>query len=97
MVSTASVRPFAAIELEEGSEVDEVHYDSTQLPSTTRKQPFTRTEYKETIEGEIDTLLVTVNALVGFAVIIAVLGIVNTLMLSVFERSKEIGCSERWE
>ena len=50
-----------------------------------------RTEYKETIEGEIDTLLVTVNALVGFAVIIAVLGIVNTLMLSVFERTKEIG------
>ena len=61
---------------------------SSTIPEATLQD---RTEYKETIEGSIDTLLVTVNALVGFAVIIAVLGIVNTLMLSVFERTKEIG------
>jgi len=83
---------FAAIELEEGSEVDEVRprLDAVAInyPEATLQD---RTEYKETIEGEIDTLLVTVNALVGFAVIIAVLGIVNTLMLSVFERTKELG------
>lgn len=83
---------FAAIELEEGFEVEEVRprLDAVAInyPEATLQD---RTEYKETIEGEIDTLLVTVNALVGFAVIIAVLGIVNTLMLSVFERTKEIG------
>jgi putative ABC transport system permease protein len=39
----------------------------------------------------IDQLLYMIYALLGLAVVIAVLGIVNTLALSVIERTREIG------
>lgn len=39
----------------------------------------------------VDQLLAVIYALLGLAVIIAVLGIVNTLALSVIERSREVG------
>ena len=39
----------------------------------------------------MDQLLLLINALLGLSVIIAVLGIVNTLALSVIERTREIG------
>ena len=38
-----------------------------------------------------DFLIGTVNALLGISVIIALIGIVNTLTLSIFERRREIG------
>jgi len=43
------------------------------------------------IEGQIDSLLNLLVLLLGFAIIIALLGIVNTLVLSVSERKREIG------
>jgi putative ABC transport system permease protein len=39
----------------------------------------------------VDQLLAIIYALLGLAVIIAVLGIVNTLALSVIERTREVG------
>ncbi len=50
-----------------------------------------RAEFKKSQEAQIDQALVTVNALLGLAIVIAVLGIANTMALSVFERTRELG------
>ncbi|MFI6938904.1 ABC transporter permease [Streptomyces sp. NPDC050418] len=48
-------------------------------------------DYKELIRGQIAVMLYLVYALLGLAIIIAILGVVNTLALSVVERTREIG------
>jgi putative ABC transport system permease protein len=48
-------------------------------------------EYRQSQEDQLNTILVFFNGLLVLAVIIAVFGITNTLALSVFERTREIG------
>ncbi|AUH44479.1 ABC transporter permease [Streptomyces sp. CMB-StM0423] len=48
-------------------------------------------DFKELIREQIIVLLYLVFALLGLAIVIAVLGVVNTLALSVVERTREIG------
>jgi putative ABC transport system permease protein len=48
-------------------------------------------EFKDEIKGQVDQLLLLVNALLALSVLIAVLGIINTLALAVIERTREIG------
>ncbi|MGW5247109.1 ABC transporter permease [Streptomyces sp. NPDC004129] len=48
-------------------------------------------DYKKLVHDQIAVLLYLVYALLGLAIIIAVLGVVNTLALSVVERTREIG------
>ena len=48
-------------------------------------------QFASLIKGLFNAIISSVNALLGLAVIIAVFGIVNTLILSVVERTPEIG------
>ncbi|MFF7353617.1 ABC transporter permease [Streptomyces filipinensis] len=50
-----------------------------------------QSDYKQLVHNQIAVLLYLVYALLGLAIVIAVLGVVNTLALSVVERTREIG------
>ena len=51
----------------------------------------TNAEFRKSQEGQIDQLLIVITVLLGFSIVIAVLGISITLALGVFERTREIG------
>ncbi len=48
-------------------------------------------QFAETIKGQINQLLYMIYGLLALAIVIAVIGIVNTLGLSVIERTREVG------
>ncbi len=48
-------------------------------------------EFKAKEAGFIDQLLALISALLGLAILIALFGIVNTLGLSIYERTRELG------
>ena len=51
----------------------------------------TAEEFKTAAEGPINDLLNMLYVLLGLSVIVSVFGIVNTLVLTVFERTRELG------
>ncbi|WP_419919015.1 ABC transporter permease [Candidatus Poriferisocius sp.] len=48
-------------------------------------------EFLENQESQIDNFLMLVNVFLGISLVIALMGIANTLALSVFERTRELG------
>jgi putative ABC transport system permease protein len=50
-----------------------------------------QTDYKEALKDQVGQLLNMIYGLLGLAIIVAILGVVNTLALSVVERTREIG------
>jgi putative ABC transport system permease protein len=51
----------------------------------------TKAEYTASLKKQVDQLLTLIYALLAVSVVISVFGIVNTLVLSVYERTREIG------
>jgi putative ABC transport system permease protein len=50
-----------------------------------------RKEFQESITGQVDQFLFLIYALLSLSVIVSLFGIVNTLVLSIHERTREIG------
>lgn len=48
-------------------------------------------EFGDTVKGQVNQLLYMIYGLLALSIVIAVIGIVNTLSLSVLERTREIG------
>ncbi|MFF7360928.1 FtsX-like permease family protein [Streptomyces sp. NPDC008125] len=54
-------------------------------------QPRNQADYKKELQDQVGQLLNIVYGLLALAIVVAVLGVVNTLALSVVERTREIG------
>jgi putative ABC transport system permease protein len=82
----------AYLKLEPGADPAKVKAEleraTAKLPIITVKD---QTEYAAEQRAPIDRLVLMIYALLGLALVIAVLGVVNTLGLSVIERTREIG------
>ncbi len=74
-----------AVDDELRAAVDEI---TSEFPTVTLKDP---QEFAAEQKEQINLFLYFIYALLGLAIIIAVLGIINTLALSVIERTREVG------
>jgi len=80
------------VRLADGVTVDEARFAiSPLIAGFPAAQVEDLAEFKASVKSQYDVLLVLVNALLTLTILIAMIGIVNTLILSVVERTREIG------
>jgi len=80
------------VRLSDPDAVDRVRAELTTLLADSPEVSITdRTAYIEDQASQFDGLLTMIRILLALAILIAVLGIVNTLALSVLERTRELG------
>jgi putative ABC transport system permease protein len=61
---------------------------SSQFPQARSRTP---AQFKKDQEGQINQLLLLIYVLLALSVIVSLFGIVNTLILSIYERTRELG------
>ena len=94
---------FVYVKADEGADLDALKAEIEQvLASYPGVIVQSQAELKEQVQSNVQALLGVMVALLGLAIVIAVLGIVNTLFLSVLERTREIGMlravgTSRWQ
>ena len=90
---TADVRDrFVAARLRPGTDATAAQTAIDQLGVTFPQVKIEdRSQFRKSQEGQINQLVAVVNGMLLLAILIAVLGIANTLALSVFERTREFG------
>ncbi|MEU6634478.1 ABC transporter permease [Streptomyces rochei] len=76
---------------EEGQEDQAYAALKKSLDAYPQYQVADQTDYKQELKDQVGQLLNMVYGLLALAIIVAVLGVVNTLALSVVERTREIG------
>ena len=82
----------AIVLLAKGADLDEVKDRiAVALADHPDAQVLDQEEFEKVASGFIDQLLTFVSVMLLLAVLIALLGIVNTLALSVYERTRELG------
>ncbi|MGW6860889.1 ABC transporter permease [Streptomyces xanthophaeus] len=86
-------RPFMLLATAKDGQSDAAAYKGVKaaLGEYPQYKVLNQADYKQALKDQVGQLLNMVYGLLGLAIVVAVLGVVNTLALSVVERTREIG------
>jgi putative ABC transport system permease protein len=83
---------YGFIHVAAGTDINAVHQQVDKLLADSPEvNVANRDEYVDQQAAQLNTVLTTIQILLALAILIAVLGVINTLALSVLERTRELG------